>query len=162
MGRDRKSDEKAGQSGAGQGGIAFGPLDGNVGFQLRLASTVMERARKSQTGTDLPLGHFPILYIIRHNPEATQTAIAEAVGLQRSSLVPVLKKLEEAGWISRKGDPGDGRANRVRLTPAGEAACDTLFDEVMVIEDTARRKLGARNYQRLVELLKQLRDRLED
>lgn len=144
------------------GAFELGPFGGNVGYHLRLASTAMERARKQRSGLDLPLGHFPVLYLIRENPEATQTAIAEAVGLQRSSLVPVLKKLEDFGWITREGDPEDGRANRLRLTAAGEAACDEGMRDLMGVEDRARRKLGRRNYERLVALLRQLHGALAD
>ncbi len=142
--------------------LDLGPLEGNVGFHLRLASIAMERSRKQKTGTDLPLGHFPVLFIISLNPEATQTAIAEAVGLRRSSLVPVLKKLEEYGWIERAGDREDKRANRIRLTPEGETACVGLLSDVTLIEDLAKTKLGSRDYARLVGLLKKVQDALAE
>lgn len=144
------------------GDITPGPLADNIGFNLKLATTALERARKKMTGTDLPLGHFPILFLIHQNPEATQTAIAEAVGLQRSSLVPVLKKLEEFGWITRAEAPADGRANRIRLTEKGQTACETHLREIDMVEDRARRQLGTRNYQRLVDLLRQLHHGLND
>ncbi|WP_347140298.1 MarR family transcriptional regulator [Paracoccus sp. SSK6] len=116
----------------------------------------MENARKNLTGTDMPLGHFPVLAIIRLNPEATQSAIAKAVGLQRSSLVPILKKLEQNGWIKRTGDMEDRRANRLTLTPEGERACESLMPEVDNVEAMTRAKLGNRKYERLVELLRDL------
>lgn len=144
--------------GTRRGAVDLGPFANNVGFHLRLASVAMEHARKAMTGTDLPLGHFPVLFIIRLNPDATQSAIAKAVGLQRSSLVPVLKKLEQSGWIERQGDVDDRRANRVTLTAKGEEACDALMAEVDSVEAMTRAKLGARRYERLVELLRNLHE----
>lgn len=142
--------------------VNVGALEGNVGFHLRLASIAMERSRKRSTGRDIPMGQFPVLLIIKLNPKATQTAIARAVGLQRSSLVPVLKKLEQYGWIERAEDRDDRRANRVRLTAKGNAACAEALEDVTMIEGLAHEKLGARRYERLVELLRLLREVLDD
>jgi DNA-binding MarR family transcriptional regulator len=136
--------------------LDLGPLDGNIGFHLRLASIAMERALSRLAGEDLRMGYFPVLLIIKLNPKATQTAIAEAVGLRRSSLVPVLKKLEQFGWIERTGDEGDKRANRISLTPKGETAYLEIGRDVEGIEQDARSAFGSGAYTRLVELLKQV------
>lgn len=133
--------------------VELGPLGSNVGFHIRLGSIAVERGLKRAFGEEIRLGYFPVLSLIRMNPEATQTAIAEAVGLRRSSLVPILKKLERFGWVERTGNEGDKRANLIRLTPKGHQACDEIGEEVQALEDEMRRALGDRGYEKLVELL---------
>ncbi|WP_280490140.1 MarR family winged helix-turn-helix transcriptional regulator [Nocardia carnea] len=48
-------------------------------------------------------------------------AIAEAVQLDSPTLSPLLKRLESAGLVTRRRDPGDERTVVVDLTEAGRA-----------------------------------------
>lgn len=48
-------------------------------------------------------------------------AIAEAIQLDSPTLSPLLKRLESAGLVSRRRDPGDERTLVVDLTDAGRA-----------------------------------------
>ncbi|MBF6348194.1 MarR family transcriptional regulator [Nocardia flavorosea] len=48
-------------------------------------------------------------------------AIAEAIQLDSPTLSPLLKRLEGAGLVSRRRDPGDERTLVVDLTDAGRA-----------------------------------------
>src|SRR5688572_6752028 len=50
-----------------------------------------------------------------------QHELAELLVVNRASAGGVIARLERAGWISRKVDPGDTRARLVRLTRAGIA-----------------------------------------
>ena len=47
--------------------------------------------------------------------------IGAALGLETSTLTPLLKRLEAAGLVRRARDGRDERQVRVRLTPAGQA-----------------------------------------
>lgn len=47
--------------------------------------------------------------------------IGAALGLETSTLTPLLKRLEAAGLVIRSRDGRDERQVRVRLTPAGQA-----------------------------------------
>src|SRR5437868_6509726 len=49
----------------------------------------------------------------------TVGALGEKLFLESNTLTPILKKLEQSGFIRRKRDPSDERQVRVGLTPAG-------------------------------------------
>ena len=51
----------------------------------------------------------------------TVKALADALQLDSSTLTPLLKRLETAGWVSRTRDPGDERVVRIELTAVGKA-----------------------------------------
>lgn len=91
---------------------------------------------------DVLPGHFPILYLISQNPGQTQSAIANAVGLDRSSLVPILNRFENQGWVERKPASGDRRAHALTLTEAGMAKLDDLYAKVVSLEDRISSELG--------------------
>lgn len=51
--------------------------------------------------------------------EQTVSALGERLFLESNTLTPILKKLEQTGYISRIRDPADERQVRVSLTAAG-------------------------------------------
>jgi DNA-binding MarR family transcriptional regulator len=51
--------------------------------------------------------------------EQTVSELGEKLFLESNTLTPILKKLEQAGYISRIRDPADERQVRVSLTAAG-------------------------------------------
>jgi MarR family transcriptional regulator for hemolysin len=61
----------------------------------------------------------------------TQRKLAQAVGVEGSTLVRLLDRLEEGGWARRVSDPGNRRIKRVVLTEKATP----LFDELRQTED---------------------------
>jgi len=52
--------------------------------------------------------------------------LAQQLDLDPSTVSRQVRQLEGAGLVARQGDPGDGRANVVALTPAGRRALRAL------------------------------------
>jgi DNA-binding MarR family transcriptional regulator len=65
----------------------------------------------------LRFAQFGLLGAIAHGSATSQTALADRLGLERTTLVRNLKFLEQKGWI--EPIPGGGRGLTHRLTPAG-------------------------------------------
>ena len=53
--------------------------------------------------------------------DQTVKALGEKLSLESSTLTPLLKRLEGAGYLTRSRDPEDERQVRVRLTATGRA-----------------------------------------
>jgi DNA-binding MarR family transcriptional regulator len=103
----------------------------------RLLSRVYDAAMRP---ADLRLAQFGLLGAIAHGSATSETALAERLGFERTTLVRNLKLLEEKGWIEPIA--GDGRGVRHRLTAAGR---DKLESAVPLWEAAQRRieeKLG--------------------
>jgi DNA-binding MarR family transcriptional regulator len=82
--------------------------------------------------------------------DQTVSALGEKLFLESNTLTPILKKLEQSGYISRARDPADERQVRVSLTPAGRRLLDKdlsaslieatgLGDEFPVVQKTVVR-----------------------
>lgn len=67
--------------------------------------------------TGLRFAQFGLLGAIAHGSATSQTALADRLGLERTTLVRNLKFLEQKGWI--EATPGGGRGLAHGLTPAG-------------------------------------------
>ena len=133
-------------------------LDGVVGFHMRKATLRAQSSFATAAGKKLMTGQYSVMAIINDNPGRTQSAIAEAAGLDRSSLVPVLNKFEKQGLIRREPVEGDKRAYAVSLTGKGECELAALEEKVRAIEAKVIAGLGAENHARLIELLKKFHD----
>lgn len=59
------------------------------------------------------------LILIDANPAITASALGRALDIQRANMVPLLKKLEDAGLVSRA--PIDGKSQGLHLTDHGRA-----------------------------------------
>lgn len=129
-------------------------LDEITGFHMRKAVLRAQGTFASAAGRKLQTGQYSVMAIINENPGRTQTAIAEAAGLDRSSLVPVLNQFEKNGLIIREAVATDRRAYAVRLTKKGQRELADLETKVQEIEKKVVDGLGQENHALLIDLLK--------
>ncbi len=69
---------------------------------------------------------WPLIMIGRLGAGVRPGAVAEALGLEPSSLVRVLDQLVEAGLVDRQEDASDRRAKTLELTAAGRKCAGKL------------------------------------
>src|SRR4051812_11149519 len=85
------------------GELDLGALAGFVGYHLRVAQVAAYREFESRlTGLGMAPRFLGLLMLIEANPGAPQSRLAEAIHLDRSSLVPILDKLEADGLVERR------------------------------------------------------------
>ncbi len=60
-----------------------------------------------------------VLVALWERDDQTVGEIGEKMFLESNTLTPILKKLEQTGFIERRRDPADERQVRIRLTPRG-------------------------------------------
>ena len=135
------------------GALDFGVLDSFVGFQLHKARNQAATALHHMIAPELLPGHFPILYLIARNPGCSQSAVARAVGLDRSSLVPILTRFERKGWITRHAAADDKRAYALQLTGDGRKKLERAFALVSSLEDRISSSLGGPGQKEMLRLL---------
>ena len=63
-----------------------------------------------------------LFWISVSGEDATQSELADSMGVEGPTLVRMLHKLEEEGLVERRGAEGDRRAKTIRLSPAAEQA----------------------------------------
>ena len=128
-----------------------GLLPGLLGYRLRLAQQAVFRDF-GETVSDLPPGRVGILLILDANPGVTQTRLAHAVGLDRSTLVGVLDRLEARGLVERhRGE--DRRTNGLLLTRAGRALVADLKRRIRAHERRVAARLTTYERTQLLTLL---------
>ena len=105
------------------------------------------------------LGTTPRTYAVlatAADADLTQKALADAVGLDKTTMVVALDELERAGLVVRDPSPTDRRVRLVRLTAAG---CDLVARARPVVErvqDTAFADLDPATRATVEDALRQL------
>jgi MarR family transcriptional regulator, transcriptional regulator for hemolysin len=88
--------------------------------------------------------------------EFTQTALAQAVGLDKTTMVVTIDELEAAGLAERRPAAGDRRARVIAVTPAGVAKVAKSQEIVARIQSEVLDSLPARERAAFVDTLARL------
>ena len=62
---------------------------------------------------------YVVLSALDVSPAATQAALAQAIGADKTRIIATLDELQRAGLITRELDPADRRGRLLSITPAG-------------------------------------------
>jgi DNA-binding MarR family transcriptional regulator len=109
-------------------------------LHARMTARLLSRAYEAALRPlGLKLPQFGILGAIGHGTTASETVLADRLGLERTTLVRNLKVLAENGWIEPV--TGDGRGLRHRLTPAGQAILEAAIPLWQNAQDQLEAKL---------------------
>ena len=131
-----------------------GFLADSVSYRIRLLQIASCKAVEQQvTGFGSAPRYFGMLKLIEANPGIPQTRLAEAIFLDRSSLVPILETLTREGWVERRPTPQDRRVRRVFLTSAGQSRLAGLEREVVRHESMVTDGLSKADKAQLLALL---------
>lgn len=101
-------------------GIDMGLLPDLMGFNLRCAQLTLFQHFGATVGKEgISAPQFGTLLLIEANPDISQSAVAEALRFDRSTLVQIIDRLEDRGLVVRHVSPTDRRSHALRLTDKG-------------------------------------------
>ncbi len=131
-----------------------------LGYTLRRAQSAVFAdfvGTFARAGEALTPGEFGLLVLVERNPGLSQMALARALGIDRSTLVPILNRLQARGLLVRHASPTDARTHALGLTPAGEKALARFARLVKAHEKQIASGLSASETRTLIELLEKVR-----
>ncbi len=68
----------------------------------------------------LTVAQFEVLAVLSYSAGVTQQELAARLFVTKGNICGLIDRMEAAGWVERRPDPEDRRANRLYLKPAGE------------------------------------------
>ena len=131
-------------------------MSGLLGYRLRVAQQAVFRDFARSIPEASP-GRVGILLLVDANPGVTQSRLAQAVGIDRSTMVGVLHALQARELIERRRGE-DRRTNGLWLTRAGRALVAGLKQRIRVHERRVAARLSPAERVQLLELLEKLAD----
>lgn len=134
----------------------LGELVNMIGVELRVAQILADKAFSVSQDAKMPSGHFTVLTLINLNPGINQSMLAKCMHLDRSTMVPILDKLESKAWTERRKKPGDRRSYALYLTRQGKKVLKEAGARVGELEALVAEKMGPRKRDKLLALTKEL------
>jgi len=71
---------------------------------------------------------YGLLTTLREHPNIDQTSLCAEVGVDRTTMADVLRRLEERGLVKRKPSPTDRRIKTASITPRGLKATEDMYE----------------------------------
>jgi DNA-binding MarR family transcriptional regulator len=78
---------------------------------------------------------YVVLDALDRSPVRTQAALAEAIGADKTRIIPTLDELQERGYIERRPDPDDRRVRLLEITPAGREVKNAVQADIQHSEE---------------------------
>jgi DNA-binding MarR family transcriptional regulator len=105
---------------------------------------------------DLSMWGYVVLNALDRSPVRTQTALAEAIGADKTRIITTLDELQQRGYIERRPDPDDRRVRLLEITPAGRAVKNAVQSDIQRGEERWLAELSAEERKVFLRVLERL------
>ena len=123
---------------------------------MRSHSLLNRRILEEAAELGLSPGQPKVLEYLRLHGTQNQRSIADYCRIEPATVGSILSRMEEAGLVERCQKAGDRRALYVSLTPAGEAAANSMAAVFDRVDDQAVSLLTAAEAAQLTALLEKV------
>jgi DNA-binding MarR family transcriptional regulator len=129
---------------------------GGLPHELRRATQAFAAVWQEHV-PDLTPPQYAVLFVLAEHGELDQSTLGELASIDRSTLTPLLDRLEYRGLITKTVDPANRRRRLSGLTEAGQQAFTQALAQTAGIHQWVT-TLGAPRAAQLSELLRTLGD----
>lgn len=137
--------------------IDYGMLTGLLGYRLRRAQAVVFSHFLNSVGKlGISPGQFGVLVLIGENAGLSQSALAKALGIERSTMVAVIDRLEGQGWVARVTSETDRRSYALTLTESGTDLLSRVIPAVRAHEREIAARLSKKEKPLLIDMLERI------
>lgn len=151
------NDARNGRTDGRGAGINMGMLPGLIGFNLRCAQLSVFQHFSATVGTEqITAPQFGTLLLIEANAGISQSAIAEALRFDRSTLVQIIDRLENRGLVVRRPSAHDRRSHALELRDDGKTFLDRVKKLAIDHEADMAANLDEQERTQLIGLLRKL------
>jgi len=149
---------KTGKASAATGTAARrGVLPNLLGYQLRRAQiAVFQNFARAMADFDITPGRFGVLEVIAANAGLSQSELGAILGIDRSTVVAVIDRLEADGLVRRMKAPNDRRSHALQLSEKGAVTLAILEQRVAAHERDIAAGLSAAERKTLLKLLSRI------
>ncbi|HEY7084055.1 MAG TPA: MarR family transcriptional regulator [Hyphomicrobiaceae bacterium] len=138
-------------------GIDFAELPSYVGYQVRRTQAkIFAEFETALADAELTPGSFGVLTLIRANPGITQVSLAAAFGVDKSTMSPVIVRLEKRGLVRRQVLTSDRRRQALYFETAAEPQYLAAREKVRAFEAGVAARLSGAEQRELARLLAKL------
>jgi DNA-binding MarR family transcriptional regulator len=137
--------------------LKLGLLSTSLAFHVRKAQLVLQRrGLRNISSVRVGPAEFGALVLCEQNPGMAQFQLAATLDIDKASVVAIVDRLEELGWLLRRRSSHDRRRHGLYLTPEGAREVQILRAQAVDAESFARDVYSAEEFRLLLGLLARL------
>lgn len=104
--------------------------ENNIGFIVNRTARAFVKAFDTElrNKVGITFGQWKVIVMLVNQNGLTQKEIADRLGLEGPTLIPVIDKMEKVGLVIRKVDADDRRNNRIYRTEKADALWDRMLE----------------------------------
>ena len=131
-------------------------------FSELLATDVLARnLLASALPKGMELSQFSVLnHLSRQTDEKTPAQLSKTFNVTRGAMTNTLGRLDAAGYIHIRPDWQDARSKRIKISPAGKAACAAAIEALAPTLNKVVEQIGADNVKSALPVLRDMRAHL--
>jgi MarR family transcriptional regulator, organic hydroperoxide resistance regulator len=129
---------------------------------VRTSGKIERRLEQALEGHGLSISQFDILATLGIEQGITQQDLAECLLVTKGNICGMIDRMEASGWVERRSDPEDRRANRLFLTRRGKTLLAQTFPEQQAMLKEIMSALTPGELQSLYQYLDRLDEAADD
>jgi len=133
-----------------------------IGYSIsdvaRLMRTVFERRVRA---FGLTRSQWIVIARVHRRPGLSQSEIADLLEIEKAPAGRLIERMEAKGWLERRDDANDRRANRLYLTPEAEHLHAAIWPIAETTVDAALGELSADERRRLTKIMTRVKATLQ-
>ena len=137
-------------------------FENSVGFIVNNTAKSFQRSLdiELRKNSGVTISQWRVVGALVMQPGLTQKEIADKMGIEGATLVPVIDKMEKDGLLKRKLDLTDRRANRIHLTPKADSLWESMTECALKIRKSSTRNISEINLQITLDTLRKISENL--
>ena len=101
-----------------------------------------------------------VIFTLYLHSGLTQRELADKIGVESPTLVPIIDKMEEDGYVQRKFDPQDRRIKRVYTTSKTDSLWDSMMECATQIRKVSTKEVSEQEIKSALEVIKKITENL--
>ena len=122
----------------------------------QLAADHFARRVQNKFEYDITLRQFALLSAVIEKPGVSQSELVQITSIDRSTLADMIKRMEDRGWVKRMASKKDGRANALKVQPAGLRVFTEVERDAVEADHAVLREIPKKKRDALIDRLERL------
>ena len=133
-------------------------FESSVGFIVNMTAKAFQKALDAELrkNVGVTISQWRVISTLGRQPGITQKEIADRVGIESSTLVPIIDKMEKDGFVKRKLDNEDRRINRIYLTTKADDLWNSMIECALRIRKLSTKEISEEQIKTTLDVLRKI------
>lgn len=138
--------------------------ENSIGFVVYSASKMMQKAfdLELRDKIGINLAQSKVIFALYMQSGPTQRELADKIGVESPTLVPIIDKMEKDGYVKRRSDDNDRRIKRIYTTPKADLLWDYMTECAAQIKKVSTKDLSEQEIKSALGVVKKIAENLTE